>query len=92
MWEKPARRQARVPRLFGRFQSGLQSFRHDLRRPLEGTEGLSRRKRWGHRFHFLLAKYGWKLLVGVFFYYLIRDLFLYVLLPYLAATQLICDR
>ena len=81
-----------MPRLFSRFRSGLQSFLRDLRRPLEGTEGLSRRERWGRKFRFLLGKYGWKVLVAVFFYYLIRDLFLYVLLPYLAVTQLICDR
>ena len=52
---------------------------------------MTRRQRWAARFRFLLKKYGWKLLVALFFYYLIRDLFLYVLLPYLAATTLFCD-
>lgn len=33
------------------------------------------------------AKYGWKLLVVIFFYYLIRDLFLYVAIPYYAVTS-----
>ncbi len=28
-------------------------------------------------------KYGWKLFLGVFVYYLVRDLTLYVLIPYL---------
>jgi len=28
-------------------------------------------------------KYGWKLILAVFFYYLIRDLTIYVLVPYM---------
>jgi hypothetical protein len=31
----------------------------------------------------LFQRYGWKLVAGVFCYYLIRDLTLYVLLPFL---------
>jgi len=30
----------------------------------------------------LFKKYGWKLAVGIFFYYLIRDVSLYILLPW----------
>jgi len=31
----------------------------------------------------LIKKYGWKAGVAIFLYYLIRDVFLYILLPYL---------
>ena len=88
---KPAGVTGAVPSIFIRARDALRSFRRDLRVPLEGTESLSRRERWGRRFQYLLKKYGWRLLVLAFFYYLIRDLFLYVLLPYLAATRLLCD-
>jgi hypothetical protein len=50
---------------------------------------LSRRGRIAHRFRYLTARYGWRLLVGVCLFYLVRDLVLYVLLPYLVATQLL---
>jgi len=80
-----------VPNIFARVRDGLRALRHDLRRPLEGTEGLSRRERFGVRFRFLLKKYGWKLLLGAFFYYPTRDLILYLLLPYFAATRLFCE-
>lgn len=36
-------------------------------------------------FKALLKQKGWKVIVIVFFYYLIRDSFLYILLPYLIA-------
>jgi hypothetical protein len=35
----------------------------------------------------LLKKYGWKLAVGIFFYYLIRDVSLYILLPWFLANR-----
>ena len=31
----------------------------------------------------LIKKYGWKAGVAIFLYYLVRDVFLYILLPYL---------
>ena len=34
-----------------------------------------------HGVRALFQKYGWKLVVGIFCYYLIRDVFLYVLVP-----------
>jgi hypothetical protein len=80
-----------VTGIFGRVRAGLRTFREDLRRPLDGTEGLSRRGRFGRRFRFLLKKYGWRLLLVAFFYYLIRDLILYVILPYLAARHILMD-
>jgi hypothetical protein len=78
--------------MFARVRNALRSFRQDLRRPLEGTEGLSRRQRWRVRFQFLLKKYGWRLLVAVFLYYLIRDTLLYIVLPIFAADKLFCDK
>tara|TARA_Y100000590_G_C15395830_1_gene891895 strand:+ start:547 stop:696 length:150 start_codon:yes stop_codon:yes gene_type:complete len=33
----------------------------------------------------LIEKYGWKAAVGIFLYYLIRDVSLYIVLPYLFA-------
>ena len=36
----------------------------------------------------LVKKYGWKLVLAVFMYYLIRDSILYILIPYLIAKGL----
>ncbi len=69
-----------------RVRSGLAQFRRDLRAPLPDHERLTRRERWRLRTRLLVGRYGWKLVLGVFAYYLIRDLALYVLLPYLALS------
>jgi hypothetical protein len=76
-------------RLATRFREAHRKFLDDLRKPLPGAEGLSRRGRIAHRFRYLTTRYGWRLVVGVCVYYLVRDLILYVLLPYLAVTKLI---
>jgi len=39
----------------------------------------------------LITKYGWKAAVGIFFYYLIRDVTLYILIPWYFANSLICN-
>lgn len=39
-------------------------------------------------FKALIKKYGWKFFAIVFFYYLIRDLTLYIVIPYLAAKHM----
>ena len=31
----------------------------------------------------LFKKYGWKVAIGIFIYYLVRDVTLYILIPYL---------
>ncbi|MBO74267.1 MAG: hypothetical protein CMD33_03230 [Flavobacteriales bacterium] len=36
----------------------------------------------------LVKKYGWKLVLAVFMFYLIRDSILYILIPYLIARGL----
>ncbi len=69
-----------------RVRSALANIRNDFRAPLPGEAGRSRRERLRMRTRFLVSKYGWKLVVGFFVFYLIRDLALYVLLPYLALT------
>ena len=72
--------------MLARVRTGLAQFRHDLRSPLPEYDGLSRRERWKLRARMLVGKYGWKLALGIFVFYLVRDLALYVLLPYLALT------
>jgi hypothetical protein len=42
-----------------------------------------------HRLKELFKKYGWKLGVAVFLGYLVRDVTLYIVLPYLIARSLI---
>ena len=39
----------------------------------------------------LISKYGWKAAVGIFLYYLIRDVTLYILIPWYFANSLICN-
>jgi len=36
----------------------------------------------------LFKKYGWKLAAGIFFYYLVRDVSLYIILPWFLANQI----
>jgi|TARA_B100000214_G_scaffold340851_1_gene287592 hypothetical protein len=42
-------------------------------------------KSFQNRIKALFKKYGWKAAVGIFFYYLIRDVTLYIVIPYLLA-------
>ena len=37
----------------------------------------------------IFKKYGWKAAVGIFMYYLIRDVSLYIVLPWLIAKKII---
>ncbi|MDA0913150.1 MAG: hypothetical protein O2818_09620 [Bacteroidetes bacterium] len=49
-------------------------------------KGKEYRRVWKEQgFKGLIKKYGWKIVVAVFFYYLIRDSILYILIPYLIA-------
>ena len=77
--------------LWRRLKGFLKQFKHDLRAPLEGSEGLTR---WGKvklRCRHLFKRYGWKLLVAICVYYLIRDGVIYILIPYLVAKKLLID-
>ena len=38
-----------------------------------------------NKFRELILKYGWKFAVVIFFYYLVRDVSLYIVLPWLIA-------
>lgn len=61
----------------------FKAIRHDVK-PLESERVLPRAARFRARSKRLAAKYGWRIVAAVFAFYLIRDLVLYVLLPYLA--------
>jgi hypothetical protein len=67
-----------------RLREQLAEIRHDFTAPLEGGVGLSRGARFRLRMRRLAAKYGWRLVLAAVAFYLVRDLLLYVLLPYLA--------
>jgi len=71
------------------FRGVVRRFKKDLREPLPGSDHLGR---WGKikaRFVHLAKRYGWKLLVAVILYYLIRDTILYIVIPYLIARHFI---
>jgi hypothetical protein len=53
-------------------------------KPTVSERELPRGARFRSRSKRLAAKYGWRIVAAVFAFYLIRDLVLYVLLPYLA--------
>jgi len=42
-----------------------------------------------NRIKSLYEKYGWKAAIGIFMYYLIRDVSLYIILPWLIAKKYI---
>lgn len=66
------------------FAQRFEEMRRDIAVPLESERDLPRGARFRARTRRLAAKYGWRIVVAVFAFYLIRDLVLYVLLPYLA--------
>ncbi|MBI5265613.1 MAG: hypothetical protein HY851_00110 [candidate division Zixibacteria bacterium] len=70
-----------------RFRSALARIRHDWRAPLPGADRMTRRQRFTARFRFLLKNHGWKLVWGFIIFYLIRDVILYIIIPYLIARQ-----
>lgn len=61
----------------------FKEIRRDIK-PTERERELPRGARFRSRSKRLAAKYGWRIVAAVFAFYLIRDLVLYVLLPYLA--------
>ncbi len=77
--------------LWGKFKGIIRQFKSDIRDPLPGAEEMTRFGRIKARFKLLYKKYGWKLLLAVFCYYLIRDTILYIIIPYLIATKLIIN-
>lgn len=73
------------------FRAILRRFKQDLRMPLPGTEELGRVGKIKARFRHLFKRYGWKIIVAIFCYYLIRDSILYIIIPYLIARKLLVD-
>ena len=39
-------------------------------------------------FYKLIKKYGWKAAVGIFLFYLVRDVLLYIVIPYFVAKSI----
>lgn len=79
------------PSIWRRFKDFMKQFKRDLREPLPESADLPR---WGKvkaRFRHLFKRYGWKLLIAICVYYLIRDGILYILIPYLVAKKLLID-
>jgi len=79
------------PSIWRRFKDFMKQFKRDLREPLPGTEDFTRMGKVKARFRHLFKRYGWKLLVAICVYYLIRDGILYILIPYLVAKKLLID-
>lgn len=65
------------------------SIRQDLRQSVPGHASRTIIHKIAWRFGFLFKKYGWKLVVVVVAYYLVRDTTVYVLIPYLVAKNVI---
>jgi hypothetical protein len=71
------------------FRAAIRRVKHDLRAPLEGTEHLGRWGRIKARFVHLVKRYGWKLIVAIILYYLVRDTLFFIIIPYLVARHFI---
>jgi len=69
--------------VFQRVRQQFTGIRRDIK-PTASERELPRGARFRVRSKRLAAKYGWRIVAAVFAFYLIRDLVLYVLLPYLA--------
>jgi hypothetical protein len=67
-------KETRRPGAFARFRALFSEAKQTLKQ--EGFRGLFR-------------KFGWKLILSIFVYYLVRDITLYVLLPWFVAKRLI---
>jgi len=72
-----------------RLRDILKQFRHDLREPLPGDAERSFGGRVGARCRYLIKRHGWKLVWAIVIYYFIRDMLLYVILPYFVARSLL---
>jgi CRP-like cAMP-binding protein len=77
------------PGLVKRLRSLIKQFKRDLREPLPGLADKPLPRRILGRFRHLFKRYGFKLVVVIFMYYLIRDTILYIIIPYFIARQFI---
>jgi len=76
-------------RLWNRFRNFLRRFKNDLRKPLPGLSEKSFIRRLSIRFRYMFQNYGWKLFILVIAYYLIRDLVIYIIIPYFIVNQVV---
>lgn len=67
-----------------RLRDQCAAIRRDFAESPVSERDLPRGARMRAKMRRLTVKYGWRIVVGVFVFYLVRDLVLYVLLPYLA--------
>jgi hypothetical protein len=73
----------------GKIKQLYKSIKADLKGPRPELDGLSKLARIKGRFRIVYKKYGWKILAAIFCYYLIRDVTIYIIIPYLIARGLI---
>jgi hypothetical protein len=76
-------------RIIRRLRAYGSRIRNDVRQPVPEQVMGSVFSRWRWRFGFLFRKYGWKLVVAVFLFYLIQDSFLYIILPLLIGKGIV---
>jgi hypothetical protein len=77
------------PGFFRRIKNYARQIRRDFFQPVPADAARTWWHKTAWRFTFLFKKYGWKILVALFLYYLIRDTTLYVVIPWLLAKRLI---
>lgn len=77
------------PGWYQRLKAVLRQFKADLRGAIPGTEALGRGGRFKARVKHLVKRYGWKLVLAIVIYYLIRDTLLYIVIPFLVAKHLL---
>jgi hypothetical protein len=76
-------------RAIGKIKQLYINIKADFKEPLPELEGLPKSARFKARFRIIYKKYGWKILAAIVIYYLIRDMTLYIILPYLIARGLV---
>ena len=67
----------------------MRGFHRDLFGPLTDAAGLTFPKKLALRSSLIRRKYGWKIVAAGVAYYIIRDVAIYILLPYLVAKKVI---
>lgn len=75
--------------IFGRLKAAGRDFWAALFGHLPETDGKPFWRRAGIRLKVIYRRYGWKILMAVIIYYLIRDTILYIILPYLVVKQIL---
>jgi hypothetical protein len=73
----------------GKLKQLYKNIKADFKDPRPELEGLPKLARIKARFQIIYKKYGWKILAAILCYYLIRDVTIYIIIPYLIARGLI---